>query len=72
MEERLKLYEDIISKFKEAEEDIKQLKLKVSDMGDAETKMFILLKVDAMTALQRATGAYKTTKKELAKTKEES
>lgn len=70
MEERLKLYEDIIAKFKEVEDDIKQLKLKVLDMGDAETKMFILLKVDAMTAMKRATGAYKTTKKELAKKEE--
>lgn len=70
MEERLKLYEDIIAKLKEVEDDIKQLKLKVLDMGDAETKMFILLKVDAMTAMKRATGAYKTTKKELAKKEE--
>ena len=72
MEERIKIYEDIISKLKEANDEIKQLKLKVTDMGDMETKMFIMLKVDAMTAMKRATGAYKTTKKELAKTKEES
>ena len=70
MEERLKLYEDIIAKFKEVEDDIKQLKLKVSDMGDMETKMFIMLKVDAMTALKRATGTLKAAKKEATTEKE--
>lgn len=71
MEERIKIYEDIISKLKEANDEIKQLKLKVTDMGDMETKMFIMLKVDAMTALKRATGTLKAAKKEATTEKED-